>query len=114
MQLTETRRESQAGYAYPPANQAKHFFEAQHEHCSNWSRLSNASFVYLLCSYAFSGRAKMVSGNARETRVRVPAIVFDYPRHSGATDEGMTNGPSTFAYLAFRPRGIPSKELQSP
>jgi hypothetical protein len=25
MQLTETRRESQAGYAHPPANQAKHF-----------------------------------------------------------------------------------------
>jgi hypothetical protein len=46
----------------------------------------------------------MVSGNEREARVRVPAIVFDYPRHSGATDKGMTNGPSTFAYLAFRPR----------
>jgi hypothetical protein len=25
MQLTETRRESQASYAYPPANQTKHF-----------------------------------------------------------------------------------------
>jgi hypothetical protein len=33
--------------------------------------------------------------------VRVPAIVFDYPRHSGATDEGMTNRPSIFAYLVF-------------
>jgi hypothetical protein len=50
-------------------------------------------------------RAKMVSDDEREARVRVPAIVFDYPRHSGATDEGMTNEPSTFAYLAFRPRG---------
>jgi hypothetical protein len=33
--------------------------------------------------------------------IRVPAIVFDYPRHSGATDEGMTCGPSIFAYLVF-------------
>jgi hypothetical protein len=114
MQLTETRRESQAGYAHPPANQAEHFFEAQHEHCSSWSRLSDASFVYLLCSYAFSGRAKMVSGNEREARVRVPAIVFDYPRHSGATDEGMTNGPSTFAYLAFWPRGDTVKGITKP
>jgi hypothetical protein len=47
---------------------------------------------------------KTVSGDERESQVRVPAIVFDYPRHSGATDEGMTNGPSTFAYLAFRSR----------
>jgi hypothetical protein len=46
----------------------------------------------------------MVSGDEKEARVRVPAIVFDYPRHSGATDEGMTNGPSTFAYLVFWPR----------
>jgi hypothetical protein len=44
---------------------------------------------------------KIVSGDEREARVRVPAIVFDYPRHSGATDEGMTDGPSTFAYLVF-------------
>jgi hypothetical protein len=51
----------------------------------------------------------MVSGNEREARVRVPDIVFDYPRHSGATDEGMTNGPSTFAYLAFQPRGCHRK-----
>jgi hypothetical protein len=58
----------------------------------------------LLCSYAFSVRAKIVSGDEKEARVRVPAIVFDYPKHSGATDEGMTNGPSTFAYLAFRLR----------
>jgi hypothetical protein len=35
--------------------------------------------------------------------VRVPAIVFEYPRHSGATDEGMTNMPSIFAYLVFNP-----------
>jgi hypothetical protein len=35
------------------------------------------------------------------SRIRVPAIVFDYPRHSGATDEGMTNRPPIFAYLVF-------------
>jgi hypothetical protein len=35
--------------------------------------------------------------------VRVPAIVFDYPRHSGATDEGMTHGSSILAYLGFGP-----------
>jgi hypothetical protein len=46
----------------------------------------------------------MVSGDERKARVRVPAIVFDYPRHSGATDEGMTDGLSIFAYLAFRSR----------
>jgi hypothetical protein len=55
----------------------------------------------LLCSYAFLGRAKIVSGDEREAQVRVSAIVFDYPRHSGATDKGMIDGPSTFAYLAF-------------
>jgi hypothetical protein len=43
----------------------------------------------------------MVSGNEKEAQVRVPAIVFDYPRHSRATDEGITNRPSTFAYLVF-------------
>jgi hypothetical protein len=48
----------------------------------------------------------MVSGNEKEARVRVPAIVFDYPRHSGATNEGMTNRPSTFAYLGFSPEEI--------
>jgi hypothetical protein len=46
----------------------------------------------------------MALGDEKEARVSVPAIVFDYPRHSGGTDEGMINGPSTFAYLVFRPR----------
>jgi hypothetical protein len=90
------------------------FFEAQHEHRSNWSCLSDASFVYLLCSDAFSGRAKMVSGDEKEARVRVLAIVFDYPRHSGATYEGMTNGPSTFAYLGFGPAEITVEGITSP
>jgi hypothetical protein len=31
----------------------------------------------------------------------VPAIVFGYPRHSGATDEGMTSEHPIFAYLGF-------------
>jgi hypothetical protein len=36
----------------------------------------------------------------------VPAIVFGYPRHSGATDEGMTNWPPIFAYLIFGLRRV--------
>jgi hypothetical protein len=39
----------------------------------------------------------------------VPAIVFGYPRHSGATDEGMTNGPPIFAYLVSVQEGSLSK-----
>jgi hypothetical protein len=35
--------------------------------------------------------------------VRIPAIVFHYPRHSGAIDEGMTQGSSILAYLVFGP-----------
>jgi hypothetical protein len=68
----------------------------------------------LLCSYAFSGRAKIVSGDERKVQVRVPAIVFDYPRHSGASDEGMTDGPSTFAYLAFWSRWDTVKGILKP
>jgi hypothetical protein len=45
----------------------------------------------------------MILCASKETLVRVPAIVFDYPRHSGATDEGMTNRSSIFAYLVFGP-----------
>jgi hypothetical protein len=37
-------------------------------------------------------------------KVRVLAIVFHYPRNSGATDEGMTCGSSILAYLVFGPR----------
>jgi hypothetical protein len=81
-------------------------FEAQNEYYSNQPHLSDASFVYLPCFCAFSGEANMVLCNQEETRVRVPTIVFDYPRHSGDTDEGMTNRPSIFAYLVFSPGGI--------
>jgi hypothetical protein len=81
-------------------------FKAQNEHYSNQQRILDASFVYLLCLYAFSGKANTVLRNQKEIRVRVPAIVFDYPRHSGATDKGMTNRPSIFTYLVFGPGGV--------
>jgi hypothetical protein len=60
----------------------------------------------MLCLSVSTGRAKEVIRDrirTRNNRVRVPAIVFDYPRHSGATDEGMTCGPSIFTYLVFGP-----------
>jgi hypothetical protein len=57
-------------------------------------------------AFVSTGRAKDVIHNRIRTRingVRVPTIVFDYPRHSGATDEGMTYGSSIFTYLVFGP-----------
>jgi hypothetical protein len=89
-------------------------FEAQNEHYSNQQRLLDASFVYLLCLCAFTCKANTVLRNQKEIRVRVPAIVFDYPRHSGATDEGMTNRPSIFAYLVFGPGGITVEGIARP
>jgi hypothetical protein len=44
-----------------------------------------------------------------ESRIRVPAIVFDYPRHSRATDEGIPNGPLALAYLVSVQEGQSSK-----
>jgi hypothetical protein len=44
----------------------------------------------------------------------VPAIVFGYPTHSGATDEGMTNRPSIFAYLIFGPGRVSLERLSRP
>jgi hypothetical protein len=44
----------------------------------------------------------------------VPAIVFGYPRHSGATDEGMTDGPPIFAYLVFGPGEVSRGKLSRP
>jgi hypothetical protein len=44
----------------------------------------------------------------------VPAIVFGYPRHSGATDEGMTNEHPIFAYLVFSPRKVSFRRLLRP
>jgi hypothetical protein len=86
-----------------PLQTKLNIFEAQTEYYSNQPYLSDASFVCLLCRCVFSGKANTVLCNQKEIRVRVPAIVFDYPKHSGATDEGMTNGPSIFAYLVFGP-----------
>jgi hypothetical protein len=39
------------------------------------------------------------------SRIRVPAIVFDYPRHSGDTDKGIPNGPLALAYLVLVQEG---------
>jgi hypothetical protein len=85
-------------------------FEARNEHYLNWQLLLDKSFVCSLCLCVFTGKANTVCA----IKGGVPAIVFDYPRHSGATDKGMPNRPSIFAYLVFGPGGILSKELQSP
>jgi hypothetical protein len=50
----------------------------------------------------------------RNNGVRVPAIVFYYPRHSGATDEGMTCGSLIFAYLVFGPKRASTKGTTRP
>jgi hypothetical protein len=89
-------------------------FEARIEHYSNLFLLLNESFVYLLCLCVFTGRAKRGMSKQVRFRIRVPAIVFDYPMHSGATDEGMTNGPSIFAYLVFGPGGTSAEEIARP
>jgi hypothetical protein len=44
----------------------------------------------------------------------VPAIVFGYPMHSGATDEEMTNGPPIFAYLVSGPGRVSLERLLRP
>jgi hypothetical protein len=50
----------------------------------------------------------------RINEVRVPAIVFDYPRHSGATDEGMTHGSLILAYLVFGPGRTSTRRIARP
>jgi hypothetical protein len=40
----------------------------------------------------------------RLERIRVPALVFDYPRHSGATDKGMIKRVLIFGLYSFWPR----------
>jgi hypothetical protein len=70
--------------------------------------------LWLLVS---TGRAKDFLCSQIRTRingVRVPAIVFDYPRHSGATDEGMTHGSSILAYLVFGPRRVSIEGMARP
>jgi hypothetical protein len=65
--------------------------------------------VYYLYAYIYSPpRLNNTSIIFRHTSLSpypsTPAIVFDYPRHSGATDEGMTPRSSIFAYP------VPAKE----
>jgi hypothetical protein len=71
----------------------------------------------MLCLSVSTSRAKVVICDQLRTRnngVRVPAIVFNYPRHSGATDEGMTNGPSIFTYLVFGPGRTSTEGITRP
>jgi hypothetical protein len=49
-----------------------------------------------------------------KSRIRVLAIVFDYPRHSRATNEGMSNEPLIFVYLVFGPGGTSAKGIARP
>jgi hypothetical protein len=65
-------------------------------------------------SLCFSRYGERDMCNNGESQIRVPAIVFDYPRHSGATDEGMANGPSIFTYLVFSPGGTSPEEITRP
>jgi hypothetical protein len=76
-------------------------FEAQTKSYSKCASLLNKLFVCLLCFHVLQIRAKEVRNDQESLWIRVPAIVFDYARHSGATDKGMTNRPSTFAYLVL-------------
>jgi hypothetical protein len=50
----------------------------------------------------------------RINEVRVPVIVFDYPRHLGATDKGMTRGSSILAYLVFSPGRTSTEGMARP
>jgi hypothetical protein len=52
--------------------------------------------------------------NQEESQIRVSAIIFDYPRHSGATDEEMPNRPLIFAYLDFGLGGITVEGITRP
>jgi hypothetical protein len=52
--------------------------------------------------------------NQVKSQIRVPPIVFGYPRHLGATDEGMPNGPSIFVYLVFGPKGTSAEGIARP
>jgi hypothetical protein len=71
----------------------------------------------MLCLSVFTGRAKEVIRDqikTRNNRVRIPAIVFDQARHSGATDKGMTCGSSIFTYLVFGPGRASTEGMARP
>jgi hypothetical protein len=70
--------------------------------------------LHILYAIVISQVRRIHLCNQEGFRVRVPAIVFDYPRHSGATDEGMINGSSIFAYLVFGSGGVSVEKLTRP
>jgi hypothetical protein len=72
-------------------------------YCSN----DLCTFAVLQARCAYRVRLGRLSGG-------VPAIVFGYPRHSGATDEGMTNRSPIFAYLVFGPGRVYLERLLRP
>jgi hypothetical protein len=81
------------------------------------TNLTSKPFVYMLWLFVSTGRAKDFIRSRIRTRtngVRVPAIVFDYLRHSGATDEGMTCGSLILAYLVFGPRRVSTEGIERP
>jgi hypothetical protein len=62
-------------------------------------------------SLCFARYGKRDMCNQGESRIRVPAIVFGYPRHSGANDEGMTPRSLIFAYLVLAKKEARSKDI---
>jgi hypothetical protein len=55
----------------------------------------------------FAGIQEALGNNMKDgwlDGIRVPALVFDYPRHSGATDEGMTHRVLIFSLCGFKPK----------
>jgi hypothetical protein len=77
--------------------------------CIKQAYYSNDLYAFAVLQVKCSYRVRLgrLSGG-------VPAIIFGYPRHSGATDEGMTNGPPIFAYLVFGPGRISLERLLRP
>jgi hypothetical protein len=56
----------------------------------------------------------MLGNSAKGVRfdgIRVPVLVFDYPRHSGATDKGMTHRVLIFNIYGFKPRSKPVERV---
>jgi hypothetical protein len=82
-----------------------------------YANFTSKLFVYMLWFFVSTGRAKHVIRDRIRTRinvVRVPAIFFDYPRHSGATDEGMACGSSILANLVFGPGRASTEGIARP
>jgi hypothetical protein len=88
-------------------------FEALDERSSKISYLTS---VLLECPLYFCDLQTRCAYRVRLGRFSggVPAIVFGYPRHSGATNEGMKNGPPIFAYLVFGPGRVSLERLLRP